>query len=129
VKQKELEQIKKGDFIQHKHFGLCYVDKRQLDGLGRWFGLAIRPLSISGFMTLANWSGVLFNRTLEDRNRLIISKVENPEIPKLIFKTKNGFEVHEWKKFGEVSDKGKFSSIMLKKFENQDEAMIFAGIS
>ena len=129
MKQKELEQIKEGDFIQHKHFGLCYVYKRQLDGFGRWFGLAIRPVSIQGFMTLANWSGVLFNRTLEDSNRLIISKVENPTIPKLIFKTKKGFEVHEWKKLGEVSDKGKFSTVKLKEFKSQNEAMSFAGVS
>lgn len=129
MKQKDLEQIKKGDFIQHKHFGLCLVDKRQLDGLGRWFGLVIRPLSMQGFMKLANWSGVLFNRTLEDSNRLIISKVESPEIPKLIFKTKECFEVHEWKKLGEVSDKGKFSSKKIKEFSCQNEAMVFAGVS
>jgi hypothetical protein len=129
MKQKDLEQIKEGEFIQHKHFGLCYVDKRQLDGLGRWFGLAIRPLSIQGFMKLANWSGVAFNRTLEDSNRLIISKVENPTIPKLIFKTKKGFEVHQWKKLGEVSVKGKFSTVKLKEFKSQDEAVSFAGVS
>lgn len=129
MKQKDLEQIKEGDFIQHKHFGLCYVDKRQLDGFGRWLGLSIRPLSIQGFITLANWSGVGFNRTLEDSNRLIVSKVENPTIPKLIFKTKKGFEVHKWKKLGEVSDKGKFSTIRIKEFKNQYEAMSFAGFS
>lgn len=129
MKQKDLEQIKKGDFIQHKHLGLCLVDKRQLDGFGRWFGLIIRPLTVQGFMTLANWSGVLFNRTLEDSNRLIITKVENPEIPKLIFKTKIGFEVHEWVKLGEVSAKGKFSSKKIKEFINQNEAMKFAGVS
>lgn len=129
MKQKDLEKIKEGEFIQHKHFGLCYVDKCQIDWFGRWFGLAIRPLSIQGFMTLANWSGVAFNRILEDNNRLIISKVENPTIPKLIFKTKKGFEVHEWKKLGEVSDKGKFSSVKLKEFKNQNEAMSFAGLS
>ena len=129
MKQKDLELIKKGDFIQHKHLGLCLVDKRQLDGRGRWFGLSIRPLSVQGFMKLANWSGVLFNRTLEVSNRLIISKVENPVIPKLIFKTEKGFEVHEWENLGEVSDKGKFSSKKIKEFINQDEAMSFAGVS
>lgn len=129
MKQKDLELIKEGEFVLHKHFGLCYVDKRQLDGLGRWFGLAIRPLSIQGFMRLANLSGVAFNRTLEDSNRLIISKVENPTIPKLIFKTKKGFEVHEWEKLGEVSDKGKFSTIKLKEFKSQGEAMSYAGVS
>lgn len=129
MKQKDLEQIKKGDFIQHKHFGLCIVDKRQLDDLGRWFGLVIRPLTVEGFLKLANWSGVCFNRTLEDSNRLIISKVENPVIPKLIFKTIKGFDVHEWKKLGEVSDKGKFSSKKIKEFINQNEAMYFAGVS
>lgn len=129
MKQKDLEQIKKGDFIQHKHFGLCYVEERQLDSFGHWFGLVIRPLSIQGFMTLANYSGVAFNRTLEDSNRLIISKVENPTIPKLIFKTQKGFEVHEWKKLGEVSDKGKFSTIKLKEFKSQEEAMSFASVS
>lgn len=129
MKKKDLEQIKEGEFIQHKHLGLCYVDKRQLDGLGRWFGLLIRPLSIQGFMTLANWYGVTFNRILEDSNRLIVSKVENPTIPKLIFKTKKGFEVHEWKKLGEVSDKGKFSTIKLKEFKNQDKAISFARVS
>jgi hypothetical protein len=129
MKQKDLEQIKEGDFIQHKHFGLCYVDKRQLDGFGRWFGLSIRPLSIQGFMTLANWSGVGFNRTVEDSNRLIVSKVENPKIPKLIFKTKKGFEAHKWKKLGKVSDKGKFSTIRIKECKNQDEAMSFAEFS
>lgn len=126
MKQKDLEKIKKGDFIHHKHLGLCLVDKRLLDGLGHWFGLVIRPLTVQGFMKLANCSGVLSNRMLEDSNKLIISKIENPEIPKLIFKTKNGFEVHEWKKLGEVSDKGMFSSKKIKEFANQKEAMAFA---
>lgn len=126
MKQKDLEKLIKGDFVEHKHLGLCIIDERQLDGFGRLFGLAICPLSMQGFLKLANLSGVLFNRTLEDSNRLIISKVVNPTIPKLIFKTKKGFEVHEWKKLGKVSDKGKFSSVKLKEFKNQDEAMSFA---
>jgi hypothetical protein len=128
MKQKDLEKVQQGDFIEHKHLGLCFVDKRQLDGFGRWFGLALRPLTVQGFMKLADWSGVLFNRTLEDKNRLIIRKVENPNIPKLIFKTKKGFEVHEWKKFGEVSNKGKFSSVKIELFKSQEEAMSFAGV-
>ncbi len=126
MKQKDLEQVQVNDFIQHKHFGLCYVENRKLDGNGYWFGLSIRPLSMEGYMTLANWSGVLFNRTLEDSNRLIISKVENPTIPKLIFKMEKGFEVHNWEKLGEVSQKGEFSSVKLKAFNNADEAMSFA---
>ena len=108
MKQKDLEQIKEGEFIQHKHFGLCYVDKRQLDGFGRWFGLTVRPLSIQGFMTLANWSGVRFNRTLEDSNRLIMSKVENPTIPKLIFKTKKVLRFTNGKNLGKSPIKVNF---------------------
>lgn len=126
MKQKDLEQIKKGDFIQHKHFGLCYVDKRQTDGFGRWFGLALRPLSMSGVLTLMSWSGVCFDRILEDKNRLIISKVENPTIPKLIIQTEKGFEVHKWKKLGEISIKGKLSTTILKTFKNQKDAITFA---
>jgi hypothetical protein len=128
MKQKDLEQIKAGDFIQHKQFGLCIVDKYQLDGLGRWFGLVIRPITMAGFMQLANLSGVLFNKILEHSNRSIISKVENIVIPKLIFMTKKGFEVHEWEKLGEVSDKGKFSSKLIKTFTNLENAKLFAGL-
>ena len=128
MKIKDLEKIKEGEFVQHKHFGLCYVYKNKLNVFGGWFGLIIRPLSTQGFLTLASLSGVAVNITLEHRNRLIISKVESPIIPKLIFKTKNFFEVHEWKKIGEVSRKGKFSTIKIKEFKNQDEAMSFAKI-
>jgi hypothetical protein len=126
MKQKDLEQIKKGEFIQHKHYGLCYVCEILSDVFGRWFGLVIRPLSMQGFMKLANSSGVVFNKAIEHSNRLIISKVENPTIPKLIFKNKKGFEVHQWKKLGEVSKEGKFSTVKLKQCLSENEAMSFA---
>lgn len=124
--QKELEQIQVGDFISHKHFGLCLVDKVEWAMTGAWFGLAIRPLTVEGFMTLAYWSGCLFNRMLENSKRLIIRKVENPEIPKLIFETETGFDVHEWVELGEVSSEGKFSSKKIQEFIDANEALAFA---
>ena len=126
MKTKQLIKIKEGEFIQHKHYGLCYVDECLFDSHGNWFGLTIRPLSVDGFNRLANWSGVLINRVLEHSNRLIMYKVENPTIPKLIFEKEGLFEVHEWKILGEVSDKGKFSTVKLKVFKDKFQAISFA---
>lgn len=126
MKQEYVEQLKKGDFIKHKHYGLCIIDKVQLCINDEWFGINIRPLSMDSILKLINQSGVLFNRILETQNRLIISKVENPNIPKLIFKVKDRFEVHKWKELGEISNKGKFSSIKLKTFISLKEATIFS---
>jgi len=127
MKLKDLEKLRPGDFINHKHYGLCIVDVFQLDGRGDYFGLAVRPLTNTGYNTLATWSGVLFNRTLEDSKRLILGKVENPIIPKLIFKTNNGFDVHDWIIPGEVTDEGKFSSVKLREFPTLSQALVFAG--
>lgn len=126
MKTELLKQIKKGDFINHKHFGVCYVEKVEITIFGVWFGIIIRPLSIEAYIKLASWSGVRFNKTLEHSNRLIISKLEKPTIPKLIFKNNEKFEVHKWKKLGEVSNEGKFSSVKIKTFLNQEEAISFA---
>jgi len=128
MKTKDIVELKQGDFIEHKHYGLCIVDEVTKTVFGKLFGLTIRPLSIGGFILLANQSGVLFNRFLETSYRLIIRKVNEPKIPKLIFQTENGFDVHIWEKLGEVTNDGKFSSIKVKEFAEIEDAKKFAEI-
>lgn len=126
MREKDLRKLKAGDFIQHKHYGLCVVHEAHFTPFGVYFGLAIRPLSIEGYMRLAIPSGTLFNRLMEDSKRLILAKVEDPEIPKLIIKTQDGFEVHSWDILGEVSSEGVFSSKKLKVFKDIEAAKLFA---
>ncbi|MDR6548500.1 hypothetical protein J2810_004590 [Chryseobacterium rhizosphaerae] len=122
----ELYNTVKGDFIEHKHYGLCLVHENNFTPYGDWFGLAIKPLTIQGYMRLVHESGVLFNTLLEHSKRLLLNKVNDPEIPKLIFKTEAGFEVHEWKLLGEVDKNGEFSSNFLKTFDTIEEAQKYA---
>lgn len=118
MKIKDYEKLRIGDFIEHKHYGLCIISDINC------IGLIIRPLSVKGFRLLASRSGCLFNRFLEHSNRLILSKVDNPVIPKLIFQTDdNVFEVHEWTELGEVSSDGKFASRQIKTFSTIEEAL------
>lgn len=122
----ELHNTIKGEFIEHKHYGLCLVHENKFTHNMQWFGLVIKPLSIQGYMNLAQDSGVFFNTMLEHKKRLLLKKVENPTIPKLIFINDEGFEVHEWIELGEVSPEGEFSSKLTKAFSTIEEAKEYA---
>ena len=129
MKKAEVKKLKAKDFVNHKKYGLCLVDRIIIDYCNNdLFGLAIRPLSVKGFMILANNSGCLFNRILEDKYRNIIEKVENPIIPKLIIKNNNSFEIHEWVELGEVSNSGLFASKKITEFSNENEAINYLEI-
>jgi hypothetical protein len=125
----EIHNTVKGDFVDNKHYGLCIVEENKFTHDMAWFGMVIRPLTIQGYMNLASDSRCLFNRFLETSKRILLRKVENPEIPKLIFKPADKFEVHEWITLGEVSREGQFSCKFLKDFDTLEEAQKYAELS
>lgn len=79
MKRKDYDALKKGDFVIHKDFGICYVDGRNE------IGLAIRPLEDEGRRFLWACSGVSFNRVLESSLRKFKEKVEKPDLTKKRF--------------------------------------------
>jgi hypothetical protein len=121
MKQKDFEALRKGNYIQHKHYGLCIVDDYTPH-----FGPIIRPLTIYGFNKLELDSSTLFNRLLEHSPRMIQEKVDNPVIPDLMFKVGEEFQIHEWVEQGEVSREGVFSTNLIESFPTLDQAITFA---
>lgn len=131
MKTKDMKQLKAGDFIEHKHFGLCYVGEVMENETGFW-ALVIRPLTSQGIALLRHWSGGYGNATLEDKNRLILQKVDNPIIPKLVFElTNNLYTVAQWKddELGvvKITEKGDtrdilYACVKVAEFTTSDEA-------
>lgn len=116
MRTKDFEKLWKGDFIIHKHYGLCIVESRNE------IGIIIRPLSVTGIMRLRHESGCLFNRLLEHSIRCVKQKVDKPVIPKLVLKqAENCFELHEWDELGEISDTGITSTRLIKSFSDIEE--------
>jgi hypothetical protein len=126
--QKKGDLLRKGDFIIHKNLDLCLIHDVNRTTTGNWFGIIIKPLTIKGINTLQYWSKTNFNTMLEHSIRSIISKIESPVIPKLILQTNRGYEVHKWKKLGEISTEGKISSVKLKSFKNIEDAIKYQQI-
>lgn len=126
MKSKDILNLKKGDFVVHKRFGLCIVYQLERTLQGDLFGLAIRPLTMEGMFKLAVWSKTYFNTFLENSVRQILRKVEDPIIPLLlIFEGEKRYKVARWKELGEVSSEGKVNGIVLKKFNNLQKAKEF----
>lgn len=119
MRQKDIACLKTGDVIRHKHYGLCIIGGYQHD-----FGPYIRPLEAYGINLLHHQSGTLFNRLLETSKRLILQKIDNPVIPKLIIKTGDVFQVYEWIEPGVISDKGVASVNLLPgQYNTYEEAL------
>lgn len=68
---KEIYRLKKGEKINHKHYGICTVDGIILD-----FGVVIIPDSLAGLSLLRRQSGMPDGTPLlETSFRLITSKI------------------------------------------------------
>lgn len=71
MKSKDIYQLKKGEKINHTHFGICTVE-----GLIPDFGVTIIPDSLAGRMLLRAQSGMPAGTPiLETSFRLITSKI------------------------------------------------------
>lgn len=130
-----MKLLRSGDFIEHKHFGLCFVSKVMENETSFW-ALVIRPLCHEGMAKLRQWSGGYGNATLENKNRLVLQKIDKPIIPKLIFKVADDlYEVHQWidDKLGVVNiidaveDKYKivYSCVKVAEFATAEEAQAY----
>ena len=125
MKKSEFLKLKKGDFINHKRYGLCYIDET----LPELSAVAIRPLKHDGIEKLWFDSKTTINKTIENSPRRITEKVSNPNT-KLIFLNEEvcavKFEVHEWVEFGVIRSGRHFSTKCLQTFSYLQEAKDFA---
>lgn len=68
MKKKDVMNLKPGNEINHKRYGLCEVHEVMLS-LGDFFGVVIIPKTDQGEKRLAADSGTNLNRLLEDSIR------------------------------------------------------------
>lgn len=131
MRTKDYLKLKEKDFIIHKHYGLCIIDNIKIGYCkNEIFGLIIKPLSTKGIMRLVKETGVLFNTLIETSKRLILEKVENPIIPKILFKDNdNTYKLYEWTELGKITDEGELSVKCIKQFSSLEQLQDYKKIS